>query len=152
MVRKIKQEDKDIFMEFVKSFYNSDAVLQPIPEQYHINTFNELMRSDIYLSCYIFEYKDKPVGYALTTKSFSQEAGGIALWIDELFVLPGYRSKGLGTEFFSFLKQTIDPSVARIRLEVEPENKKALKLYNNLGLKKLPYLQMVKELNNNFIT
>lgn len=149
MIRTITKDNKEIFLELTKAFYASDAVLHPIPEENHIKTFNELMRSDEYINCFIFEYDNKSVGYALTAKSFSQECGGFILWIDELFVLPEYRSNGLGTEFFAFLKQRIDSSVARVRLEVEPENKKAMKLYRNLEMKKLPYLQMIKDLNNN---
>ena len=35
-------------------------------------------------------------GYALLAKTFSQEAGGLVVWLDEMYVRPAYRSKGLG--------------------------------------------------------
>jgi len=126
-------------------FYASDAVMNPIPQKYHLDTFNEIMRSNVYLEGYIFEFEDKPVGYAITTKLFSHEAGGITLWIDEIYVLKGYRSKGLGIEFFNFLKATLDTSVVRLRLEVEPDNERAINLYENMEFKKLEYDQMFKD-------
>ena len=39
-------------------------------------TFNELMNSETYAQCYIFEKDEKRAGYALLAKTFSQEAGG----------------------------------------------------------------------------
>jgi GNAT superfamily N-acetyltransferase len=104
------------------------------------------MESDTYAKGYIMELGGKPVGYALTAKTFSQEAGGLVVWIEELFVLPQYRDKGLATEFFAYLKQNVEPHVARLRLEVSPENAAAMRLYERMGFEKLPYEQMVKEI------
>ncbi len=148
MIRKMKKEDAEVFFSMTELFYASDAVMQPIPQEYHIDTFNEIMHSNIYLDGYIFEFEDKPVGYAITTKTFSHEAGGITLWIDELYVLQEYRSKGLGKEFFKYLKTTLDTSIVRLRLEVEADNDGAIKLYENMGFEKLEYDQMFKDRTN----
>lgn len=142
MIRKIRQEDETIFTHMAELFYASEAVLHPIPKKHHIDTFKELMRSNVYIEGYIFEFNEKPAGYAITSKMFSQEAGGITLWIDELFVMEEYRSKGLGKEFFNYLKTTLDPSIVRLRLEVERENQGAIKLYQKMGFSKLDYEQM----------
>lgn len=142
MFRKIRNEDAEVFFQMAEEFYHSDAVLHPIPSKHHIDTFHEMMRSDVYLEGYIFEYEDKPVGYALTSKMYSQEAGGITLWIDEIYIVKEYRSKGLGKTFLNYLKEVLDSSVVRLRLEVEEENKGAIKLYENLGFRKLGYNQM----------
>jgi ribosomal protein S18 acetylase RimI-like enzyme len=148
VIRKMKKEDAEIFFEMSELFYASDAAIHPIPQKYHIDTFNEIMRSNVYLEGYIFEVKDKPAGYAITTKTFSHEAGGITFWIDEIYVLKGYRSNGLGKEFFNFLKATLDTSVVRLRLEVETDNERAIKLYENMGFKRLEYDQMFKDRTN----
>lgn len=81
-------------------------------------------------------------------KEWEIEAGGITLWIDELYVLKGYRSKGLGKEFFNFLKTTLDTSIVRLRLEVDSDNERAIKLYENIGFKRLKYDQMFKDRKN----
>ena len=88
----------------------------------------------------------KPVGYALTAKTYSQEAGRFVVWIEELFILPEHRHKGLATEFFQFVKETIEPTVARVRLEVTENNKEAIALYEKQGFTFLNYKQMVKDL------
>jgi ribosomal protein S18 acetylase RimI-like enzyme len=146
MIRKIKTEDKLFYLDMAKSFYSSKAVDHNIPEKYIINTFNELMQSDNYAEGYIMEQEGNIAGYALLAKTFSQEAGGITLWIDELYVMPEYRSCGLGHEFFSYLKNNLCDNVKRIRLEVEDSNKKAILLYKEMGFENLPYSQMIKDL------
>ena len=148
MIRKIKKEDKDIFIRMTEEFYASPAVLHPIPEKNHRDAFAEIMRSGVYLEGYLFEFDGKPAGYAITAKSYSHEAGGITLWIDELFVLEEYRSKGIGSEFFSYLKATLDPSVARVRLEVESDNHRAIRFYRRIGFTELEYNQMYVDKND----
>lgn len=148
MIRKMKKEDKEVFLNMTEMFYASDAVLHPIPQKHHKDTFNEIMRSNVYLEGYIFEFNDKPVGYAITAKTYSQEAGGITLWIDELYVLKEYRSNGLGKEFFNYLKTTMDSSIVRLRLEVEPDNKRVIGFYQRIGFSELKYGQMFVDRRN----
>ncbi len=146
MIRKITQEDKAIYIEMARNFYNSEAVDHNVPESNFIITFNEFFKSTNYIEGYIFEYNNISVGYALLSKTFAQEAGGIAIWIDELYILEEYRSKGLGKEFFDFMeKKVIQDNIARVRLEISPSNKRAKKLYENKGFKELDYKQMIKD-------
>ncbi len=144
MIKKIEQCDKEIYFELAEEFYNSDAVLSPIPKSHFENTFCELMRSDIYAEGFLLMTDGCAAGYALIAKTFSQEAGGLTVWIEELYVRAPYRSKGLGREFFSFLQKEIPAS--RYRLEIEPENERAIALYEKLGFEVLPYGQMVKDI------
>ena len=100
-----------------------------------------MLRSDTYVRGYIFEYEGTPCGFALLSKTFSQEAGGFSITIEEIYIDPEYRSKGLATEFFDWLKN--ESCAMRLRLEVEDYNKGAMRLYERMGFELLPYLQMV---------
>ncbi len=146
MIRKMMREDMDVFLEFTEMFYQSDAVLQPIPQNYHIDAFNEIMRSEVYLEGYIFEFDERPIGYAITAKKYSHEAGGLVLWIEELYVLDEYQSQGIGKEFFKFIKSILDESIVRLRLEVDSENSRAKKFYKKMGFDVLEYEQMIKDI------
>lgn len=146
MIRKIEEEDKQDYLEMAKDFYASDAVDHNIPKKYIADTFDELMKSDRYTAGYIMEYENMTAGYALLAKTFSQETGGMVLWVDELYVKPEYRSSGLGHEFFSYMKNHLPDNVKRIRLEVEDSNKKAVSLYQRMGFETLPYSQMIIDL------
>ena len=57
------------------------------------------------------------------------------------------RSKGLATEFFTYLKG--QKEIARLRIEVEDDNEGAKRLYERMGFHLLPYLQMIMNLNDN---
>lgn len=143
MIRKITAADEAAFLELTRQFYASDAVLHDIPAANRQATFRELMRSDIYAEGYLLEQEGETAGYGLLSRTFSQEAGGIVVWIEELYILPEHRGRGLGQQFIAFVESL--PGVARIRFEVEPDNTRALALYRCLGYRQLPYLQMVKE-------
>ena len=146
MIRKATPSDKEKYLEMTEIFYNSDAVLHPISEEYRLRTWNELMRSGEFTECYFSESDGAVTGYMLLAYAFSQEAGGRVCWIEELFVLEEYRNRGTGREFFDFIKSDIEPKCRRLRLEVEDYNTGAKRLYASLGFSMLPYEQMIKEL------
>lgn len=147
MIRKIEPKDRESFIRFTKEFYSSDAVLHPIPDSYHTNIFDEMMHSNRYTEGFILESGSTPAGYALIAKTYSHECGGMVVWIEEIYVSPDFRGQGLGREFFDYLQKEYADSVCRFRLEVEPDNQQAVKLYKRLGFDKLNYNQMVKELS-----
>ncbi|MGM9522359.1 MAG: GNAT family N-acetyltransferase [Oscillospiraceae bacterium] len=146
MIREIVSSDREQYLSMVSEFYASPAVTHTVPAQYFENTFNELMRSDTYTFGYILEQDGKTAGYALLSKSYSQEAGGIVLWVEELYILPEFRSMGLGKEFFAFLEAEKYFGAKRVRLEVTKDNARAQALYKSLDFEPLPYLQMILEL------
>lgn len=141
MFRELTSSDKELYLKYVDIFYHTDVVESPVPEENYEATFNELMRSDDYLKCYIFEYEGSPCGFVLLSKTFSQEAGGLSVTIEEIYIDEQYRSKGMATEFFEYLKGI--EKIKRLRIEVEDYNEGAKRLYERMGFKLLPYLQMV---------
>mgnify|MGYP004702430813 CR=1 FL=1 len=143
MIRAITQADRDLFFALSDEFYHSAAVLHPVPREYYARSWDELMRPNGYLECFIFEVDGAPAGYALIAKTYSPEAGGPAIWLEELFVRAQYRSQGLGRAFFEYMQK--NRPAARYRLEVEPDNARARALYEQLGYRELPYMQMVRD-------
>ena len=77
------ENDKELYITMAEEFYNSDAVLHPIPRDHFEKTANEALRSDEYVEIYLLEYEGETAGYGLTARTFSQEAGGQVLWIEE---------------------------------------------------------------------
>ena len=76
MIRKIEEKDKETFLHFTRDFYASDAVLHTIPDRYHTNVFEEILRSGQYAEGFLIEYEEIPAGYALIAKTYSHECGG----------------------------------------------------------------------------
>lgn len=144
MIRKFVPEDREDYIRFSTEFYNSSAVDKPVPREHFEQGFDEMMRSDVYVQGYMLVCDGNNVGYCVTMKTYSVEAGGITIWKDELFVLEEYRSKGLGRELFKYIEENGDKKLRRIRLEVELENGRAISLYKKMGFEPAPYDGMWK--------
>ena len=145
MFRKLQQDDREVFIQMGREFYASEAVLGNIPDHLHQQTFDELMRSDVYAECYIFEQDGRTAGYAMLNKTFNHEVGGMVIWVEELYVRPEFQGHGLGSSFLDWLHSSVP--AARYRLETEPENARAAALYTRKGYRPLGYSQMVKDMN-----
>ena len=145
MIRSIRKEDHDLYLSMAKAFYESDAVLSPVPEENLKKTFDLLLTDNPYAKGYILERDGEGCGYALLAETWSQEAGGKAVWIEEIYLLPEKRGLGLGSEFFAFLETEYKGIAKRFRLEVEDENEGAVRLYKKLGFTFFAYKQMKKD-------
>ena len=143
MIRIATISDRNLLKTMFTEFYASDAVLHTIPQAYHERALDELFSASSRQRAYLIEDGEMPVGYALLSEKFSHEAGGMELWMEELYLREAARGKGLGSAFFRFLLETAQKeSIDRVRLEVEPENTRATVLYARLGFKPLAYNQM----------
>ncbi len=138
MIRSMTVSDKPEVMKMMKFFYNSPAVSS--------NGSDEIFERDIdacidgKLLGYVFEIDENLAGYAMVAKSFCTELGRECLWLEDLFIIPEYRRKGLADEFISYLKEN-NPERA-IRLEVEKYNRPACTLYKKHGFESFPYHEL----------
>lgn len=146
MIRRITENDRELYYQYADKFYNSDVVNAPVPKINYELTFDEFMRSDDYVWCYIFECDNVACGFAMLSRTFSQEAGGISVTVEEIYIDEEYRNRGIGTQFFEYMKENIP--AARYRIEVEHDNEKAKRLYERMGFEVLPYVQMVIDKHN----
>ena len=144
VIRRINRKDHDEFIKMSVEFYNSDAVIKSVPNEYHEKAFTDILTDNTYVDCFIFDCDSEIAGYGLLNKSYSREAGGLVLWIEALYVKKQFRGKGFGSEFISFVENNFD--FKRLRLEVEKENYRAVKMYERNGLSFLEYDQMIKDL------
>ena len=142
MIRELKKQDKEIFFLLLDEFYNSNAVLAPIPKSYYEDIFSELFKQNSSAKAFIIEHDGTICGYGVINITFSMEAGGKTLWLEDLYIRKEFRSKGLGKEYFNFIFENFK-DIRRYRLEVEEENERAVKLYKSLGFKFLDYKQMI---------
>jgi ribosomal protein S18 acetylase RimI-like enzyme len=87
----------------------------------------------------VCEVDGRAAGYALLISFWSNELGGDVCNIDELFVAPEYRGRGLATALFDQLSdrgQSLWPvRPAALALEVTPQNERARTLYERMGFR-----------------
>lgn len=146
MIRKIQPKDREAFIALGRAFYHSEAVLSPIPEEHFARTFDEVLSGNPYADALMVEWEGQAVGYAILALTWSNEAGGMVLWLEELYILPDFQGRGLGKEFFAYVEEQYAQKALRFRLEVTEDNTGAIRLYNKLGYQDFNYRQMIKEL------
>ena len=145
MIRDITKEDKSIFLKMAADFYSSKAVMYSIDIQIHETNFDTALSKSPFMRALIIEDGGAPVGYALLSFSYSTEAGGLVILLEDLYISESCRGKGLGHKFMQFIEQEY-PTAKRFRLEVVRDNKKAIDLYSKFGYKQLDYMQMIKDI------
>jgi ribosomal protein S18 acetylase RimI-like enzyme len=75
----------------------------------------------------------RPVGYVVLSWGFSVEAGGREACLDEIYLVPEVRDRGLGSRVLALLEaETRARGVRRVFLEVERHNR-AIGLYRRAG-------------------
>lgn len=146
MIRKIRESDREWYINAADEFYHSSAVSHSVPRENFVRAFEHMTGGGAYFDGYIIEHENERAGFCAAAKSYSQEAGGIVLWIEDLYILPQYRSMGLGGEMFDYLEKEYEGIAVRWRLEITPENDGARRLYERRGFEVIPYVNMIREM------
>ena len=75
-----------------------------------------------------------PIGYVVITFGWSVEFGGLDAIIDEIYVRPGIRGRGIASETLIALPRALATGgVKAMHLEVDRANENAIKLYRRAG-------------------
>lgn len=142
IIRDMKEEDRESILAMMRVFYASEAVLSNGSEEIFDADITACVSGDPYLEGYVFESGQDLLGYAMAAKSFSTEFGKHCIWIEDLYVKPSCRGMGLGSGFLQFIGRKYPDAV--LRLEVEAENNRAVRVYQKCGFEQLPYMEMKK--------
>lgn len=144
-IRKLNAADFEKTLSMMKVFYASDALLIYPEDAVLAKMLRDALEDTPFLTGYGFEVDGQLVGYGMTTRSYSTERGGLCIWIEDIYIEPRFRGRGIGPAFLRFVEEQ-NPGAVRIRLEAEPENEHAMAVYQKSGFEILAYTQLVKEL------
>ena len=95
----------------------------------------------------LFHEREELVGYAILIPYWSNEFGGNLLFVDELFVAPAYRNRGIAHRFFARIGQERPFDAVALALEVSPGNGRANGLYESLGFAQREYANLIRPLD-----
>ena len=141
-IRKMESRDKKAVVDMMETFYASPAVMTNGSREIFSSDVSECISGSPFLDGVIFEEDGEIAGYAMLAHSFSTEFGKRCIWIEDLYVAPEYRRRGIGGEFFKWLYENFPGHV--FRLEAEKENAAAITLYEKCGFKEIGYFEMIK--------
>ena len=128
----------DLMTEFyAESDYELDRILA---EQ----AFAALLADERLGYVWLIDENGQDVGYVVLTLRFGMEYGGLIACLDDLFVVPQSRNRGLSTialiQIRDFCKGM---GVRAITVEVSPSNGSAQTVYRRLGLAEVPGRQLL---------
>lgn len=102
-IRKAKREDTPLILKMIRGIAEYENLLNQV-EANEIILEKELF--DENNAFVILAYSDEvPVGFALYFYNFSTFKGKKGLYLEDLFVIPEYRKKGVGNQLFDYLIQ-----------------------------------------------
>jgi GNAT superfamily N-acetyltransferase len=106
-------------------------------------TLGDPRRGAIFLA-----YDPGPIGVAVVAYTWTLEHGGLVAWLEELFVVPARRGRGLGGQLLEhvlgFARQA---GCHAVELEVDAGHARAEHLYGRAGFTSLPRRRCTKRLS-----
>jgi diamine N-acetyltransferase len=93
-----------------------------------------LFASEPRLFCDIAEWNGEPVGLAIWFLNFSTFRGRHGIYLEDIFVRPPYRNKGVGKALMSRLaRRCVDEGWARVEWAVLDWNAPSIAFYKSIG-------------------
>lgn len=140
IIRPMTALDRERVIEMMRVFYASPAVFTNGSDEIFRRDVEACISDDPYLEGYVFEDAGEIQGYGMIAKSFSTEFGTHCMWVEDIYIAPDHRGKKIGDNFLKFIEEKYPNAV--LRLEVEEDNERAVKLYQKHGFTVLPYMEM----------
>ena len=132
-VRKAQQGDAGLILDFIRELAAFEKLAHEVVAT----------RSDIEAALFgpqprvfadIAEWDGKPAGFALWFYNFSTFRGRHGIYLEDLFVRPEFRSKGVGKALLQTLaRRCVTEGLPRLEWWVLDWNEPALRFYRSIG-------------------
>lgn len=123
-----KPEDLDKVLTLVAAFHTEMDITSS--DDSRCAAVEPLLSGNPYGAIYLAGPTRAPIGYIVVTFSWSVEFGGMDASIDELYVRPPVRGRGIATEILIALPKTLaEAGIKAIHLEIAHEDESAQRLY-----------------------
>ncbi len=131
--RKYAGKDYSDVVTMIFALYEEDPVGVPITEDRISRTIVELAEKPDKGDIFLFLFDGQIAGYSISINCWSNEHGGDVRVIDEIYVLPPFRHRGIASAFLDFVLSELDTTGTMLQLEVTPTNQRALNYYKRKG-------------------
>lgn len=127
-----KPDHLDKLMALVTAFHVEEGI--ELTDEARRAGVAPLLEGIPYGAAYLIGPPRAPIGYIVITFGWSVEFGGLDAIIDELYIRPGVRGRGIASEALIALPRALAGGGLRaIHLEVDRTNAAAKKLYHRAG-------------------
>jgi len=132
-IKPATKKDVPVILTFIKELAEYERLSHTVVATEDILR-QSLFEGNQFAEVVIGYYEEKPVGFALFFHNFSTFLGRPGLYIEDLYVKPGFRGKGIGRTMLRYLaKLARDRNCGRFEWAVLDWNEPAIKFYKGLG-------------------
>ncbi|WP_317054476.1 MULTISPECIES: GNAT family N-acetyltransferase [Roseovarius] len=141
-----KMEDLDRVLPLVAAFHEEEGVEQD--EATRRAALVPLLEGSPHGCVYLAGPTRAPIGYVIVTFGWSVEFGGLDGFLDEIYIRPGVRGRGIGSEILISLPKTLAAAgMKAIHLEVNKDNAQARSVYEKMHFSpREKYMLMTRKL------
>lgn len=133
LIRFAQQEDINLILELIRElaeFENLEHQVTATPELLNESLFGERNSAEVLIA----ESGQKPVAFSLFFHNYSTFLGKNGIYIEDIYVRPDYRSRGIGKALFSHIAElAIQRNCGRIEWSVLDWNRDAIRFYRDMG-------------------
>lgn len=132
-LRLATQDDLATILSFIKGLAEYEKLSdQVVADEEKLR--ETLFGSKAYAEVVIAEYQQQAAGFALFFHNYSTFLAKPGIYLEDLFVLPAFRGKGLGKLLLSYLaKLAVERNCGRLEWSVLDWNQPAIDFYQSQG-------------------
>lgn len=135
VIRKGTAKDVSIILELIKALADYEKAPHEVIADEKLLTQN-LFGDKPYAESLIADYDGEPAGFALFFHNFSTWVGKPGIYLEDLFVKPHLRGKGIGKKLLiQIAKIAVERDCGRFEWAVLDWNEPSIQFYKNLGAK-----------------
>jgi ribosomal protein S18 acetylase RimI-like enzyme len=128
---KITAQDANLFLEMAEKFHAEDG--HPLTASGKASILDVAAGVDLAPAFFIINNAEK-IGFFVLSLGYSPEHGGTDGFIDDIYIDPSHRGRGLGRQALDLaLEESRKCGIRVLLLEVEAENDRAYHLYTSMG-------------------
>lgn len=125
-------EDLERLTGLVAAFHAEREIVQDAATR--AAALGPLLQGSPYGVAYLLGPRRAPVGYVIVTFGWSVAFGGMDAFIDELYIRPGVRGRGMAREVLRTLPKALENAgISAFHLEVDRSDDALQKLYTRAG-------------------
>nr|WP_321252530.1 GNAT family N-acetyltransferase [uncultured Ruegeria sp.] len=133
-LRLARTDDLDRLMALVSAFHAETGIEQDADQRRE--ALRPLLEGIPHGCIYLIGPGRAPLGYIILTFGWSVEFGGMDGFVDEIYIRPAVRGRGIASEVLHDLPKALaEAGVTALHLEVDRTNDAAQKLYLRSGFK-----------------
>jgi len=140
--------DLEVLLELMRGYYRDDHLQFDAARQRAV--MQRLLEEPQWGRVWLMRLPERIVGYVAVSFGFSLELGGNDAYIDEMYVVPEARGRGIARYALQQLNEPLaQQGIRAVHLEVDRHNEAAQRLYSALGYRTRDrYFLMTRELGN----